>query len=239
MLKGKKVLIFDMDGTLIESIGVWNQVDCELIRQLGNVTVSEEEVQKQRDDKLREYSKTESPYNEYYRYLGAKYCSALTTEEIHTLRYDIANDFLVRVVDYKPHAEDVIKLLKDKGFQLVIATTTRKKNLDIYRYKNENIHVKAPIDDYFSLIYSREDVKEIKPNPEIYLKVMKTLGVKPEECLIFEDSLIGIEAAYKAGVEAVAMYDKYSDGEREEISKRAKYCFNNYLELKAELEKHR
>ena len=235
MLKGKKVLIFDTDGTLIESVGVWNQVDCELIRQLGNVMVSEEEVQKQRDDNLREYSKAESPYLEYCRYLGSKYGSELTAEEIHTLRYDIANDFLVRVVDYKPHAEAVIELLKDKGFQLVIATTTRKKNLDIYRYKNVNIRSKAPIDDYFSPIYSREDVKEIKPNPEVYLKVMETLDVKPEECLIFEDSLIGIEAACNAGIEAVAMYDKYSDGEREEINKRAKYCFGDYTELKEAL----
>ncbi len=108
--------------------------------------------------------------------------------------------------------------------------------VDIYRYKNENIRSKAPIDDYFSLIYSREDAKEIKPNPEIYLKVMETLKVKPQECLIFEDSLIGIEAACNAGIEAVAMYDKYSDGEREEINKRAKYSFNSYLELIEKLE---
>ena len=231
MFKDKKVIIFDMDGTLIDSVGVWNQVDRELIRRLGNVKISEEEVQKQRDAKLREYSKEEKPYSEYCRYLGERYESLLTPEEIHALRYDIANEFLVHEIDYKPSVEKVLQKLKESGKTLVIATTTRKKNMDIYRYENKNIRKKAAIDEYFTLVYTREDVKEMKPHPEIYLKVMETLGVEAKDCLIFEDSLIGVEAANRAGVEVVAIYDKYSEKDNSEIQERATYYMKDFDEV--------
>ena len=236
MFTNKKVIIFDMDGTIIDSVGVWNEVDMELIRQLGNVSLTEDEVQRKRDEKLREYSKTESPYLEYCKYLGETYHSVLSPEEIHTLRYDIANDFLIHKVDYKPDVAKVLRCLKDRGLTLAIATTTRKKNMDIYRHQNENLDKKAKIDDYFTLIYTREDAKEMKPNPEIYLKVMEKLQVKPEECLVFEDSLIGVEAACNAGMEVVAVYDRYSDGEKKDIKRLATYYVKSYSEIIRDLE---
>ena len=103
--------------------------------------------------------------------------------------------------------------------------------MDIYCNENTNIISKANIKDYFSILYTREDAKEIKPNPEIYLRILNELKARKEQCLIFEDSLIGIEAASNAGIEVVAMYDKYSDIEREEINKKATYNFNNYREV--------
>ena len=83
----------------------------------------------------------------------------------------------------------------------------------------------------FDLIYSKGAVRNLKPNPEIHIKVMNDLNVKSEECFIFEDSLIGVEAANAAGIDVAVMYDKYSDGNREEINKRVKYKFNNFNEL--------
>ena len=231
MFQNKTVIIFDMDGTLIDSVGIWNQVDAELIRQLGGVSISEEEVQQQRDEKLREYSKDANPYIAYCGYLGKRYNSFKTPEEIHALRYAIADDFLIRMIDYKPNVERVLRKLQDRGQTLVIATTTRKKNMDIYRFQNENLCRKAPIDTYFSLIYTREDVKEMKPHPEIYLKVVEALGVAPKECLVFEDSLVGVEAAQSAGMDVVAVYDRYSEKDREEIQNRATYYINNFLDV--------
>lgn len=233
MLQGKNIAIFDVDGTLIDSVGVWNEVDKKLIKTIGNVDISADEAQKERDYMLRMFSKAENPYVEYCNYLKEKYHSLLRVQEIHSLRYAIAGDYLTNVIDYKESAEKVLQALKDKGFTLIIATTTKKSNMDIYRTKNKNIMAKARLDDYFSLIYTREDAKEIKPNPEIYLRVMAELKASADACIIFEDSLIGIEAAKKAGIESVAVYDKYSDHEREKINALADYKITDYKELLA------
>ena len=238
MFKNKKVIVFDMDGTLIDSVGIWNKIDLKLINELGNVeTITGSDVQKQRDEILTKYSKLENPYIEYCKFLGEKYCSNLNKEQILRLRYNLAQNYLENVIDYKPNAEKFIKKLKEKGYILGIASTTKKTNMNIYRTLNKNIIEKANIDEYFSFIYTREDVKEIKPNPEIYLKILKEQNISNSECLIFEDSLIGVEAAKNAGIDCIAVYDKYSDADREKINELSDYQIEDYLQVIEELKR--
>lgn len=232
MFKGKKVIIFDMDGTLIDSVGVWNKVDMELIKELGGLDeLNELDIQQQRDKKLREYSKLENPYINYCHFLSLKYGNTLTGAEVLNIRYNIAQNYLKNEIDYKKGVPEFLKLLKERNYILVIASTTRRKNMDIYCIENNNIINKANLNDYFSIIYTREDAKEIKPNPEIYLRILNELNVKKEQCLVFEDSLIGIEDAKNAGIDVVAIYDKYSDLERAEIEKKSTYNFKSYDEV--------
>ena len=63
------------------------------------------------------------------------------------------------------------------------------------------------------------------------MKVLDLLNVKKEECLIFEDSLIGVQAANASGIDVAVIYDKYSDGKRKEINKLSKYSFDNYMDV--------
>lgn len=241
MLNGKQLIIFDLDGTLIDSVGIWNDIDKELIAQLGagdkniikNIT---DDIQLQRDAVLRQCRSAQNPYVEYCAFLKEKYRFAMDAAEIHAVRYRIAQTYLKNVVDYKKDADSFIRCLSSWGYQLVIATTTKRANIDIYRTQNKNIRAKANLDDYFTHIYTLEDVKQIKPNPEVYLRIMHDLDVDTRQCLVFEDSLSGVEAAKAAGMETVAIYDRYSDPDRDRINALADYKVENYTELLVSLQ---
>ena len=231
MIKNKKLIIFDLDGTLIDSVGIWNKIDERVIATLGGKLDEGIDIGKFRDKALAEFSITSDPYSEYCGYLGKICGSDLSKQEIKNLRYSIAEELLKDEVDYKPFAEQVIKYLYKKGLKLVIASTTNEYTMDVYKSKNKNIIAKAPIDKYFDNVFTKDFVRKLKPDPEVHIKIMENYNLKPEECLIIEDSVIGVKAALAAEVEVVAMYDKYSDSSRDEIDKMATYKFNNFEEL--------
>lgn len=233
MLTGKKFLIFDMDGTLIDSMGMWNETDGALLRELGRDEGDGEEIGLRRDALLREFKAEENPYAAYCAWLGRHCGSALSVEEILAARDRIAREKLVHEIRYKEGAPEMVRYLKTRGFVLLIATTTRRKNMDVYRLENEHIRRAAPIDDYFSAVYTREDVSVVKPDPEVYRKILRDFHAVPEECLIFEDSLTGVMAAEAAGIEAAAMYDVYSRADQEEIRRKSAWHFQNWKEALA------
>lgn len=232
MLTGKKLLIFDMDGTLIDSVGVWNEVDCAVISSIRRDGRTElVDIQKNRDEALARYKNCESPYLAYYAWLKEKYNAAESAEEIGALRRAKARVFIEHKVDYKPFAADVIKKLHSLGYTLAIASTTRRENMEIYKNLNQNIISKARLCDYFSAIYTHEDAANIKPSPDIHIRLMSEFGVSPNECLIFEDSLVGVLAAKAAGIPVCLVYDKYSEHDRDKMNELADYIINDFSEV--------
>jgi HAD superfamily hydrolase (TIGR01509 family) len=231
MFTQKKVIIFDMDGTLIDSVGVWNAVDRELIKLLGHKEIDEAKIQQQRDEILRTLSHSKDAYLEYCEFLKQTYKASYSKEEIRNLRYEIATTYMIDVIDFKADAEHFLHYLKHKGFTLVIASTTSDANLKTYMTLNQKMTEKVDFKEMFALVLGRDVVSKIKPDPEIHHFIMEKLQVSPQECLMIEDSLIGLEAAHNAGIDAVIMYDKYSDTDRIELERRALASFKTYQDV--------
>ena len=231
MFKNKKLVCFDLDGTLIDSVGIWNQVDAALIQQLSGMPVELVELQRQRDEQLKHFRECTDPYLEYCGYLNERYGFNLDKAAVKERRYAISRHFLDHVVELKPQAEVLIHHLKQLQIKTALTTTTSLYNVQRYQQNNTQIHSKIDFEQDFSLMLTRENVQNIKPHPEVYLKAIQHFGFAAEECLIVEDSLIGIEAANQAGIEVVAIYDQYSEHELAQIQAKADYFVPDFATL--------
>ena len=230
MFKEKKIIIFDLDGTLIDSVGIWNEVDKKIIESFTNNCIDIYTIQKEREQVLRKTFDADT-YLKYCKYLIDKYNIKTTPTNLLRIRNNTASDYLINDIDYKENAHIFLKRLKEKGYKLAIATNSTKQELDIYKNKNNNIRNKCNIDEIFDYIVCSDDVKNKKPSPEMYLKIMNFYSVTPKECIVFEDSISGIKAANEAGLDVVLVYDKYSSKELMETQPAYKYTINNYNEL--------
>lgn len=232
----RNTIIFDMDGTLIDSIGIWNQVDQALMAAMGGAAEEEMAVGRRRDAFLADHGNEGNPYLSYCLFL-ARHCGcSWSGEKVFQKRYEISRDFLIHQVDYKKGAPEVIQKLHGLGKTLVIATTTKRANMDIYRRLNENIRSKAPLDKYFTAIYTREDVSSIKPSPEVHEKLMADLEKTREDCFIFEDSLAGLMAARTADIPAGVIYDRYSEKDRNRMVPLAEAWYDSWEDVLSEME---
>lgn len=228
-LKGLELIIFDLDGTLIDSNGIHNMLDVELVRSFGEKK-SDEEILAERDCILRK-SKSADIYLDYCDELRKKYNINLSKEEILGYRRKLLKKYS-RNVEYKENADIMIKYLKNKGLKLALGTVSIKETLDIYDNENENIKNKCRLQDYFDLIITKEDVSLRKPNPEVYNKIIESFNIKDlNKCIVIEDSLSGILAAKNANLKVISIYDKYNDKDREKINELSDYHVQNFKEL--------
>lgn len=230
LLTNLDLVIFDLDGTLIDSNGVSNQLDVELVHWLGDKESLPEKILSERDNVIAN-NKSGDIYLNYCEYLRKKYNSKFSKEEILQHRRDLSKE-LSKDIKFKPDADKMIKYLKKQNIKLALATVSRKETIDIYINDNEHIKNKCNLQDYFDYIITKDDVKLKKPNPEVYNKIIDKFKINDlSRCLVIEDSLTGVLAAKKANLNVIVMYDKYSNKDREKIEELADYNVNNYAEL--------
>ena len=141
------LVIFDLDGTLIDSNGVHNELDIELVRTFGE-TKNSEEILKERDEILKN-NKTGDIYLNYCGFLKIKYNLDLSKEEILQYRRDLSKKFAMNI-KYKPDADRFIKYLKNQNIKLALATVSRRETIDIYiidKFKIEDMSKCLVVED--------------------------------------------------------------------------------------------
>ena len=129
-------------------------------------------------------------------------------------------------VPLKSGVHEILKYLKDNDFKITLATSAVSERA-FKQLRQGNI------EKFFNVVVCRDEVRETKPNPEIFLKAAKKLMVEPNECIVIEDSSAGIEAAFNAGMIPIHVVDlKDAD---ENILKNCYKSFNNLNEIRNEL----
>ena len=227
----KKYFIFDIDGTLLDSMPMWTQVDRAVLSELG-LDVPAEEIKNFRDSII--YSSQHIAgdiYMAYYEALINLFDLDMTVEKFRDKRRSMAKFISVNELDYKDGADMLLKKLKDAGKKIGVVTTTTKRQYEIYENESINILKKAPLKKYIDKKVVCEDVERKKPDPEAYLKILDLLECDAKDCIVFEDSLNGVIAAKDAGLEVVAIYDESAKNEQEVIAKIADYQIDSFVDF--------
>ena len=233
MLKNKEVIIFDLDGTLIDSVNILNEIYSTLVKNFSGKVVSANQIQNDWDEFVHTNSKKGDLSSGFLVFLNKKYNDnkEIDIKKLKKQYDDIELDYIVNKVEYKEYAKEVIYLLREKKYKLVLATISPRSTLDIYNYRNKNLNSKFKLYDFFDLVLSHDDVKEKKPNPEVYLTAVKRIGVSKNRCLIIEDSLEGVKAANSAGIEVLNIVDKNMFDTQKQIDKLSTYKMDSLKEF--------
>ncbi|MCR4956084.1 MAG: HAD family phosphatase [Lachnospiraceae bacterium] len=215
MIKNYKAVIFDMDGTLLDSMWVWPTLDRQFFEneKLDMPDNLLEEIQGLSMHEIAVY---------YLEHFPLDY----SVEELIQIWNDMANEHYANNVTYKKGALSFLKHLKKNHYKLGIATSNSRELVDICDRR-------LLFTEYIDEMVTSGEVKKGKPHPDIYLKVAHKLGVRPEECLVFEDIPGGLLAAKRAGMDTCAVADEFSNHLKKEKQQMATYFIESFEELLA------
>lgn len=209
-LDGVEAVIFDLDGSLVDSMWIWKDID---IAYLGNLGI-------QCPDDIQAAIEGMS-FSETAVYFKERFGISQSLDEIKATWNQMARDKYLHEVPFKSGIPEFLNICKGKGIKLGIATSNSRELV-------ESIAKVHGLDDYFSCIMTACEVAKGKPAPDIYLAVAERLGVKPDKCLVFEDIVPGIMAGKNAGMKVCAVEDEYSVYQRAEKEKAADYYIDDF-----------
>lgn len=187
-----KAIIFDMDGVVLDSEKLWTEVDNEFLKKFGSGEELSIAV------KLEQLGRGTVNGTEV---LMKKYGIKGNILKLTKWREDLAKKLYQEKLELKPNVGKFLDDLRNTNYKVGLATSALRALLEIVMEKVE-------FDAWFEVMVTIDDVEKGKPAPDIYLRAAELLKVKPEECLVFEDSLAGVQAAKAAGMKCIGVLDK-------------------------------
>ena len=213
MIKNIKACIFDLDGTLVDSMWMWPDIDREYLKRFGI----------EYDDNLKNEIDGIS-FHETAVYFKNKFGISDSVEKICKDWEEMAYDKYKYEVKEKPGCKKFLEHLMSKGIKMGIATSNNRSMVDVVL---ESLDMK----DFFEVITTSDEVKRGKPAPDVYLTTANLLNVEPKNCLVFEDVVAGIKAGKSAGMKVCAIEDDFTKEVRQKKKELSDYYIVDYSEL--------
>lgn len=208
-----EAVIFDLDGSLVDSMWMWKDIDIEYLGRFG--IPLPEDLQ----SNIEGMSLTETAV-----YFKEHFGIPDSIEQMKADWNHMAENKYRYEVTFKPHAKEFLEVCLEKGIKLGIATSNSRELVNA-------ISEALNFSNYFSCIITGCDVERGKPFPDIYLKAAEGLGVNPGNCLVFEDIIPGIRAGKAAGMRVCAVEDAYSVKERFAKEQEADFYIEDYEQI--------
>ena len=198
-----KAAIFDVDGTLLDSMSVWEDIG---ERYLASQNITAEK-------NLRATLHTMS-LEQGATWMKEKYQLDKSISQIIEEVLKIVSDFYRFEAPLKPGVKKTLEWFKERNIQMTVATSGNRELTEAALARNGIL-------DYFEQIYTCTETGAGKDEPLIYLKAAESMQAEPNETLVFEDALHAAETAKKAGFVVIGVYDEEN---RKNISKMKEVC---------------
>lgn len=213
MIKDFKCAIFDLDGTLLDSTDVWNQVDEEFFAERGLVLP-------------KDYAKTISPmgFRGAAEYTIERFNLKETVAQVTAQWHSMAQKKFAEQVSLKPYVKKYLEMLKADGIKLCIATASHE---DLFMPSLEH----NGICHLFDSFTTTQEVGRGKGFPDIYLKAAEKNSTPVENCVVYEDIYECIKSAKSGGFFTVAVYDEKSKEDEEKMRHLSDRYINSFSEL--------
>ena len=213
MLSNIKAAIFDLDGTLVDSMWVWSKIDVEYL-ELKGYTLPEN---------LRNEISHLS-FSQTAVYFKKKFNLDDPVEKILEDWHNMAFNHYSTNVKLKLGVKDFLDHLKSFKIKIALATSNSTPLLEACLKNNE-------IYEYFDSITTTDEVANGKDCPDVYLLAASKLGIDPKDCLVFEDILPAVQGAKAANMKVIAVKDDECLDSKEDLLKYADKYIHSFVEL--------